>query len=840
MSATTEESRATENWRLLPVVALRQSGFGFELLEPYSEPGAVAEALRMTGTAEQLRKLAPALKDGIKAARLSDNGAAASAVGTLRPLSDETFQMLAGRLPCDAVPTLRAYQEHAHDLSGSWLRWEETHEERMHRAKAVLRDVFRHNGLLRDALLLSNEANFGLFASWLDGPEGVGGPRGRKMTDLLIRYLQRVTTKNETASHFGPLSVGLIDRSVRGVSWERKALRRRVFLAHWAAERLAGALGADPVLAARVRPRRRPWAFERDGVVTLYEFTTEDGFSVDWRFRKADQVELTPVELEVFRRCDGSTTVAELEGDLGAEAPGALASLVARRLVVDRFEVPVGVTEPLAELRLQAGSVEPVERLARDLAAIPEAELGARPSAVGTLKESFAEITGAEANRGTGMHYADRSVFYEECHGPVGDLRLGADVAELIENELAPVYALAFAVPRLRIVRERELLTRWVTRRFGTDTAVPLDRFYAEYFADRDELLKHVDEIDAELDALDADLTALLLGDDDLGATEVVVDPERLNGFLERCPDGPPALVNPDVMLAAPDPDALLRGDFLAVVGDCHGTRELLSHSSFAPLIAEEYPRFTADATAAYRELVDEDETLCDLARSHPDKTASRSPLDMPDLEIYGRSSLTRDQVIQPSSLYLKVSDGQLNLYADGVPGRLRLLAPPSGGPTVRLDPLAPFAFPRRLGGLVLEAGLHTHVPRIRTGRIVLQRELWRIPVSELVGQAPDGKPRKGNAAEFFAACELRRRHGLPRHAFVKFDSEPKPLYVDFTSPLLVRQMFRLAHGASGPATFSEMLPGPEQLWLHRDGQKFTTELRCAVSTASAVPTAEK
>ncbi len=65
----------------------------------------------------------------------------------------------------------------------------------------------------------------------------------------------------------------------------------------------------------------------------------------------------------------------------------------------------------------------------------------------------------------------------------------------------------------------------------------------------------------------------------------------------------------------------------------------------------------------------------------------------------------------------------------------------------------------------------------------------------------------------------------------MKFGHEPKPVYVDWHAPLLVRQFFRLA-GAAGPddtVEISEMLPGPDQLWLRMGQHGYTSELRCAV-----------
>ena len=88
---------------------------------------------------------------------------------------------------------------------------------------------------------------------------------------------------------------------------------------------------------------------------------------------------------------------------------------------------------------------------------------------------------------------------------------------------------------------------------------------------------------------------------------------------------------------------------------------------------------------------------------------------------------------------------------------------------------------------------------------------------------------RRGDAAELFAADRLRESHGLPRRVFAKLPSEPKPIYVDFSSPLLVRQLFRMARTSSGTAVFSEMLPGPDELWLTINDRRYTSEVRCAV-----------
>ncbi|MFJ6776305.1 hypothetical protein ACIQOV_36010, partial [Kitasatospora sp. NPDC091257] len=58
---------------------------------------------------------------------------------------------------------------------------------------------------------------------------------------------------------------------------------------------------------------------------------------------------------------------------------------------------------------------------------------------------------------------------------------------------------------------------------------------------------------------------------------------------------------------------------------------------------------------------------------------------------------------------------------------------------------------------------------------------------------------------------------------------EGQCVYVDWESPLIVRQVLRLARRTAAPLEFSEMLPAPEHLWLDIDGERHTSELRCAV-----------
>jgi hypothetical protein len=72
---------------------------------------------------------------------------------------------------------------------------------------------------------------------------------------------------------------------------------------------------------------------------------------------------------------------------------------------------------------------------------------------------------------------------------------------------------------------------------------------------------------------------------------------------------------------------------------------------------------------------------------------------------------------------------------------------------------------------------------------------------------------------------------GLPRRAFCLVAGEAKPVYVDFQSPALVRNLHRMLGRATTASPdvavrFTEMLPSPEQCWLEQGGHRYTSELR--------------
>ncbi|WP_408668578.1 lantibiotic dehydratase [Jatrophihabitans sp.] len=112
-------------------------------------------------------------------------------------------------------------------------------------------------------------------------------------------------------------------------------------------------------------------------------------------------------------------------------------------------------------------------------------------------------------------------------------------------------------------------------------------------------------------------------------------------------------------------------------------------------------------------------------------------------------------------------------------------------------------------------------LPRIRLGNVVAQRRTWRIPPAELPADV-DGR---GEHEWYLAWRRWQRAAGLPRRVFASLGGEHKPLYVDFDSYFSVQLLHTATRGATATAVLTEMLPGPEELWLRNGEDRYVTEL---------------
>ena len=91
---------------------------------------------------------------------------------------------------------------------------------------------------------------------------------------------------------------------------------------------------------------------------------------------------------------------------------------------------------------------------------------------------------------------------------------------------------------------------------------------------------------------------------------------------------------------------------------------------------------------------------------------------------------------------------------------------------------------------------------------VVIARERWVLEPAEL-----SFLREASEFDQFQGARRLRLVLGMPERVFVRTPEEPKPFFVDFSSPLLIQMWAGMARDGSG-AVVSEMLPDLTEGWL--------------------------
>ncbi len=114
--------------------------------------------------------------------------------------------------------------------------------------------------------------------------------------------------------------------------------------------------------------------------------------------------------------------------------------------------------------------------------------------------------------------------------------------------------------------------------------------------------------------------------------------------------------------------------------------------------------------------------------------------------------------------------------------------------------------------------------PRFVSGRLVLFRRRWTFTPVKLPEEGP---------AFFAEVARWRRRRGIPRHVFVHTSADPKPFYADLESPLFV-DLLRRALGEETMLHLTEMLPGPDEMWVGDGRGRYAAELLLHLSGTKA------
>jgi hypothetical protein len=710
------------------------------------------------------------------------------------------------------------------------------------RESALLADVAR-DPFVREAVGWQNHCALTTALDPLARGEVMSPSRRRQRELLVANYLQRYAFKNDTIGFFGPMAwVRLEDDAAPTFRHGAQLVRSRtVRLEDWPVVCLAARLAEDDGLADVLVPRRPAFmTLERNA----------------YRCPGGGRLALDSRSQAVVGLCDGRRSVAEITRRLlvnpllgfddDSQVLAQLRSLQkSNRLTLD-FGLPTGDPEPGRLLRSRLERVADPAARRRALAALSELEkarddvVAARGSEGGwlaamvRLDDTFARLSGHQARRRAGQTYGGRALIYEDAHRDV-DLVLGRAALESIRAPLELVLTACrwFTCEAAKIfeARFRAIVDEIALATDAPGAAVPFPDFWLHA---QDVLFggdRGLGELARELRDRWEHVLADAVNVDD-ARVQVAVDAirDRVSAAFPSSGAGwtMASHHSPDVMFCANDPQALLRGDFTAVLGEVHVGGNTLATNLFV----SQHPKPDRLRRALRRDLGE--------------------PYPMPKLGAHASGTPIRTQFVDDPGGVVEVLFSLDAVAADPASavrtGDLQVVQAASGE-LVAVHPATGRSWPLTsvLGDFLSlsvqnEFGVlprRAHTPRVTIGGLVVQRERWVVSPEEMPLSQVD------EAVAHLALLRWCRERGMPSSMFVKVPWEDKPFLLDLSSAVLVRgflRQLRLAPvGGERRVSMTEMLPGTDELWLQdAAGRRYTSELRLVAIHDEDVPIDER
>lgn len=783
-------------YALARVICVRAAGVPFDHLDALGARAVAAAARHVLDRERAVDEAAEAVIAHARATFKTDDRAERAALKRLvrgrRPIGDE----LRARYPW-LEPYALAAEGHARALSEL--------DEALERESLRVHHAVRRNALavLPDFAAIESEAMLTELDAIAAAEPSAPRASDRETDRSLAMYLQRVCSKGDTISRFGPsgwatvvAGDGLQIDPVPGIA------ARRIEVERWVVASVIAMMNADPEVRAEVCPRAHP-----DVVL--------DELPADAR--------------TLATRCDGVTPAHEL-GD-----PAALARLADAGTVIWEQEKYAVDVSPLGSLvadvtrwrpsAVRSRWLERLESLRDHAAQLGTSETTAqRREVIAGFRSALAKLGIAGRDRGRTL-YAAANPISENCFREY-HFELGAGAVDRLISDAAPWFDLfhdahALAVGRA-FERYRELVVAAPRRNgrllyadllaFGKARRVEIDNDHALLEAARDvfgDVGRALDGAFANrADAPEWEITA-----EDCHVLRRQYDLPELQEF---------AWPQADVQIAATSPADVAAGRYQWVVAELHHALSQLQHALYWSCPDQQALRDAMVASVEGRPFA-----VRGALGEQPVHNAGEFRA-FPNATFVGRG--------RPRPEWTTVRRADAEVVMDEAARDIRLRDPAG----------------RDLGSLIrcfrTMMGMHPffpfvrepHAPRLRLGTTVVQRQTWNVTSAEL------GEPRPtGLSAAFVTAIErMRRDRGIPRWVFTRArsksfttsdlyarDKDLKPFYVDLESTVFLDILERKLR-KYGEVVFSEMLPSPDQLvWSDRDGRT-VFELRTSVIPA--------
>jgi Lantibiotic dehydratase, N terminus len=838
------------DWAFWRWVCLRGSGFPFPEIFKLTASPALALATDAIVAAIEAREIAQqkALQwvnstlDNLRAAGRWDDKPARKA------LLDARCTILRGEvpsaLPPDLVPSelLEEFSAAIRQLEAKRNNYQAEFAASSLQTTAAIREIAA-SPEFREAVIWQNRVALPTALDPLRQTPLNGSARGSKQKqreELVASYWQRYCTKNDTIGFFGPVAWARFVSSDELLTMRPgKSLlaKRSTYWETWAMTALGEVIAQKDNVQQWIPPIILPF-LRVEGTVLLHPM---------W-----GAVRITAKQSVLLRECDGRQTAKQIAAKLLEAQPPlfrtanevyqALHELSTKKFIFWKFNIPISCN-PERDLRQAVQRIE--ERETHDWAvglldevesarAKIEACAGNTPKldeAFGDLEQIFTRLTGRPANRLPGKVYAGRTVLYEDCRRDV-EVLLGP---ELLKSLSGPLSLLLQAC-------------RWFTSRIAQEYEEKLSQIYSG-------LVRSSGSNVVDAATLWSQVVPLFLnGSEEImapihdefrekwervlpmrsGREPITYSCEELReGVMAEFAPLTKAWIDaryhsPDIMIAASSEEAIRRGDFYFVLGELHVSKNTIDTSLFV----NQHPRPEELMAAARHDLGDWNVAPTGLLDDQLGSRNHRALIGQSDLvlECLADSFATdRSMALPVSSLVVERQRGEL------------VATTRDGSFKQRLIDLTGSLLSRLAIGSFRMISTQDHVPRISIDHLVIKRESWRFSASELqFAHCPD------SAERFLQARRWKHAAGMPRFVFFKVPVESKPAYLDFESPILLdifAKMIRRTIEAKLPQAtieISEMLPGPEELWLADAlDRRYTSEFRFVAVDQPALPNAK-
>ena len=649
-----------------------------------------------------------------------------------------------------------------------------------------------------------------------------GGSRDRQLARTLASYRTRYCAKNDSIGYYGPLAWAEWTDGDTCLGQFVRPQRGEALLELWAVRAVADALIGRHQLADYVVPHLAP----------VIGVAGRDCYIYD-----GSRLTLTGLKQRVVAACNGFRTVADVIAECAApgdarRVAGVLRQLQAIGVLTSGFAINQS-PHPEQQLRVQLwrvtnqarreAAIRELDELtdARDLVTKAIGDTEAVAEAIEGLGDKFAVLTGVAPRRLDGEFYAGRTLVYEECASDRPN-SLGTRLLDGIGH------ALELALTSARWV-SAEVSERYQDQ-VRAQMAADHDRYPAGYPLPL--LLSRLAEttsvaVAGPLAELRRRWTEILLGDAADGSgeptavtrrelTAAAIRDQVLRLFPASAPGWPSARWHgPDLMIAARTADDVAAGRFLAVLGELHPAINTLDQMHFATQHPDQAGlRRWIDADMPERIVPTYPAALINSRTAPPEAYHSPS---------YCYLGVTNEPPYTPRRSRL-VSAGALRVYLERGHLVVRSCVDDFQADLVQvMDDMLSTAVYNKFGFLLARP----HQPRVQVDRLVLARETWRLPFAEFA--TLDGARLPLVVAEM---NRVRDKFGLPNPAFCMVSGEIKPVYLDFDDCSIVDMVWHKlrrcrARRPDGEIVVTEMLPGPDQLWLHdAAGCRYTSEFR--------------